>query len=139
MADYIQPVANGIRTDHPYPNLPFVEDAHIPIDDPKGIESIGRIPEGSTWGRQDDDARSGEWVAFTTSGAATNSRLPSSSACEGPCAVVGDELSRMLAPSAPDRARLRRPRPSPDRICSSRTVDPVGEGPDPRCVVSRWP
>lgn len=66
MADYIQPVANGTRTDHPYPNLPFVEDSHIPIDDPAGIEKIGRIPESNTWGRQDHDQRSGEWIAFTT-------------------------------------------------------------------------
>lgn len=66
MADYIQPVANGTRTDHPYPNLPFVEDSHIPIDDPAGIEKIGRVPESNTWGREDHDQRSGEWIAFTT-------------------------------------------------------------------------
>lgn len=66
VADYIQPVANGIRTDHPYPNLPFVDDAHLPLDDPAGIEAIGRVSAGSTWGREDDDARTGEWIAFTT-------------------------------------------------------------------------
>lgn len=66
MADYIQPVANGIRTDHPYPNLPFVDDSHIPIDDPSSIEKIGRIEEDGTWGRKDADRSTGEWIAFTT-------------------------------------------------------------------------
>lgn len=66
MAAYIQPVANGIRTDHPYPNLPFVDDVHIPIDDPVGIEKIGRVDAGSTWGREDQDPSTGEWIAFTT-------------------------------------------------------------------------
>lgn len=66
MADYIQPIANGIRTDHPYPNLPFVDDAHIPLEDPVAIEKIGRVDGGTTWGRRDHDERTGEWWAYTT-------------------------------------------------------------------------
>ena len=46
-------VANGLRTDHPIPGLPFVDDAHIPVDDPAAIEAIGRHPGGKTWGRED--------------------------------------------------------------------------------------
>lgn len=61
-----QPVANGIRTDHPIPNLPFVDDSHIPIDDPKAIERVGRHAGTDMWGRCDHDETSGEWMAFTT-------------------------------------------------------------------------
>ncbi len=60
-----QPVANGIRTEHPIPGLPFVDDAHIPVGDPVAIEAIGRHAYEGTWGREDqlpEDA----WVAFTT-------------------------------------------------------------------------
>ena len=35
-------VANGLRTDHPIPDLPFVDDSHIPLDDPEAIEAVGR-------------------------------------------------------------------------------------------------
>lgn len=66
MARYEQPVANGIRTDHPIPNLPFVDDSHIPIDDPQAIERVGRHPDTDMWGRSDGDKETGEWVAFTT-------------------------------------------------------------------------
>lgn len=63
--DYRIPVANGIRTDHPYPNRPFVDDAHIPVDQPHEIESIGRVDESEMWGRS-DEAENGEWIAYTT-------------------------------------------------------------------------
>ncbi len=60
-----RPVANGIRTDHPVPDLPFVDDSHIPVDDPSGIEAIGRHQGTDMWGRE-DRTRDGGWVAFTT-------------------------------------------------------------------------
>lgn len=66
MAWHEQPVANGIRTDHPIPNLPFVDDGHIPIDDPQAIEGVGRHAGTDMWGRYDDDKEIGEWIAFTT-------------------------------------------------------------------------
>ncbi|WAU82577.1 hypothetical protein O1Q96_24240 [Streptomyces sp. Qhu-G9] len=63
----LQPVANGLRTDHPVPGLPFVDDAHIPVDDPAAIEAIGRHEEGGTWGRWDRiSSTKGSWIAFTT-------------------------------------------------------------------------
>lgn len=61
-----QPVANGISTDHPILNLPFVDDAHIPVADPEKIESIGRHAGSGMWGRFDLDDQTGEWMAFTT-------------------------------------------------------------------------
>jgi len=66
VARYEQPVANGIRTDHPIPNLPFIDDSHIPIDDPEAIESLGRHPGTDMWGRFDANEKTGEWIAFTT-------------------------------------------------------------------------
>lgn len=36
------PVANGIRTDQPVPNLPFIDDSHLPIHDGQAIEAHGR-------------------------------------------------------------------------------------------------
>lgn len=60
-----RPVANGLRTDHPIPDLPFVDDIHIPIDDPAAIEAIGRHDGGDMWGRR-DDCEPGGWLAFTT-------------------------------------------------------------------------
>jgi predicted DNA-binding transcriptional regulator AlpA len=62
--DY-QAVANGLRTDHPIPDLPFVDDTHLSLDDPDAIEAIGRKPGGKTWGRT-DPCKDGGWVAFTT-------------------------------------------------------------------------
>jgi hypothetical protein len=61
-------VANGLRTDHPIPGLPFADDSHIPIDDPTAIEAIGRHPGGETWGREDPARPHGHagWVAYTT-------------------------------------------------------------------------
>jgi hypothetical protein len=61
-----QPVANGIRTDHPIPNLPFVDDSHVPIEDPEAIEALGRHPGTTMWGRSDVNQQTGEWSAFTT-------------------------------------------------------------------------
>ncbi|MGX7829870.1 helix-turn-helix transcriptional regulator [Actinokineospora sp. 24-640] len=61
-----QPVANGIRTDHPIPNLPFVEDSHIPLEDPEEVERVGRHSGSNMWGRCDVDSETGEWRAFTT-------------------------------------------------------------------------
>ncbi|MGV4985778.1 helix-turn-helix transcriptional regulator [Streptomyces sp. NRAIS4] len=63
----LHPVANGLRTDHPVPGLPFVDDSHLPIGDPAAIEAIGRHEEGGTWGRWDKDRTTdGAWLAFTT-------------------------------------------------------------------------
>ncbi|QXV63529.1 hypothetical protein CVV72_40935 (plasmid) [Amycolatopsis sp. TNS106] len=61
-----EPVANGLRTDHPWPNLPFVDDGHIPIEDPEAVEGLGRRAGGDMWGRCDDDETTGEWAAYTT-------------------------------------------------------------------------
>jgi hypothetical protein len=59
-------LANGTRTDQPVPDLPFVDDSHIPVDDPSGIEAAGRRPGTNTWGRYDANRRYGGWTAFTT-------------------------------------------------------------------------
>ena len=61
-------VANGLRTDHPIPGLPFADDSHIPVEDSAAIEAIGRHPGGDTWGREDPARPRGRagWVAYTT-------------------------------------------------------------------------
>lgn len=61
-------IANGIRTDHPVPGLPFVDDSHIPIEDSAAVEAVGRRHRGHTWGRGDPAyPRPGNgWVAYTT-------------------------------------------------------------------------
>ncbi|GAA4210814.1 hypothetical protein GCM10022252_79120 [Streptosporangium oxazolinicum] len=59
------PVANGLRTDHPIPELPFVDDRHLPLEDPAAIEDIGRNKGEGMWGRE-DKCKDGGWVAFTT-------------------------------------------------------------------------
>ena len=61
-------VANGLRTDHPIPGLPFADDSHIPVEDSTAIEAIGRHPGGKTWGRDDQARPRGHagWVAYTT-------------------------------------------------------------------------
>ena len=61
-----QAVANGLRTDHPIPDLPFVDDSHIPVDDPARVEAIGRRPGTDMWGREDRVGSGEGWVAFTT-------------------------------------------------------------------------
>jgi hypothetical protein len=59
-----KPVANGLGTDHPIPDLPFVDDSGLPAE-PGAIEAIGRKEGGTTWGRE-DSTPDGGWVAFTT-------------------------------------------------------------------------
>ncbi|MEV0589436.1 hypothetical protein [Nonomuraea sp. NPDC050310] len=59
-----QPVANGLRTDHPIPDLPFVDDSLLPLNDPAAIEAIGRGRGEDMWGRE-DPCKEG-WCAFTT-------------------------------------------------------------------------
>uniref|UniRef100_UPI003F4948B4 hypothetical protein n=1 Tax=Streptomyces achromogenes TaxID=67255 RepID=UPI003F4948B4 len=61
----IQPVANGLRTDHPIPGLPFINDERLPLDNPDAIERTGRNQGEGLWGRT-DRLRGGGWVAFTT-------------------------------------------------------------------------
>ncbi|MBZ6093458.1 hypothetical protein KVH02_34925 [Streptomyces olivaceus] len=61
----IQPVANGLRTDHPVPGLPFINDERLLLDNPDAIERTGRNQGAGLWGRT-DRLRDGGWVAFTT-------------------------------------------------------------------------
>jgi len=61
-----RPLGNGVRTDHPVPDLPFVNDSHIPVEDPVAIEAVGRHPQTDMWGREDRCYDSGGWAAFTT-------------------------------------------------------------------------
>jgi hypothetical protein len=63
---HLRPLANGIRTDHPAPELPFVNDSHIPLDDPQAIEAIGRHEGTGMEGREDSCRGDQGWVAFTT-------------------------------------------------------------------------
>lgn len=63
----IRPLANGTRTDHPVPGLPFVDDSHIPLDKgPEAIEAVGRNRGQGMWGRFDDNHPGEGWHAFTT-------------------------------------------------------------------------
>jgi hypothetical protein len=62
----VRPLANGASTDHPVPDLPFVDDAHLPLDDPQALEAVGRRKGGGMWGRYDSCRDDGGWVAFTT-------------------------------------------------------------------------
>ncbi|MBM7790201.1 helix-turn-helix transcriptional regulator [Tenggerimyces flavus] len=49
------------------PDLPFVDDSHLPLNDRFAIEAIGRHGGGETWGREDLVRRGDDgWVAFTT-------------------------------------------------------------------------
>jgi hypothetical protein len=61
----VNPVANGLRTDHPVPGVPFVDDSHIPVEDRRAVELVGRHQGEGMWGRA-DPCRDGGWVAFTT-------------------------------------------------------------------------
>lgn len=61
----IHPVANGLRTDHPVPGLPFINDERLPLNDPDAIERTGRNQGEGLWGRT-DSLDGGGWVAFTT-------------------------------------------------------------------------
>src|SRR5689334_3498977 len=60
-----RPVANGLRTDHPIPDLPFVDDSLLPLADPAAIEAIGRNKGEGMWGRE-DECDDGGWFAYTT-------------------------------------------------------------------------
>lgn len=61
------PVANGVRTDHPVPGLPFIDDSLLDLDDPLAIEAIGRHARPGMWGRTDNyETVPGAWRAFTT-------------------------------------------------------------------------
>lgn len=64
MLHTFRPVANGLGTDHPVPDLPFVDDSDLPTE-PEAIEAIGRKSGGTTWGRE-DAIHEGGWAAFTT-------------------------------------------------------------------------
>ncbi|MEU9488012.1 hypothetical protein AB0D83_30970 [Streptomyces decoyicus] len=61
----LHPVANGLRTDHPVPGLPFINDERLPLDNPEAIERTGRNQGKGLWGRT-DSLPGGGWVAFTT-------------------------------------------------------------------------
>ncbi|MFJ4866617.1 hypothetical protein [Streptomyces sp. NPDC088748] len=61
----IKAVANGLRTDHPVPGLPFINDERLPLDNPDAIERTGRNPGAGLRGRT-DPLSVGGWVAFTT-------------------------------------------------------------------------
>ncbi|MGZ2361703.1 hypothetical protein LRE75_34355 [Streptomyces sp. 372A] len=60
-----RPVANGLRTDHPVPGLPFINDERLPLDNPDAIERTGRDQGEGLWGRT-DPLPGGGWVALTT-------------------------------------------------------------------------
>lgn len=61
------PIANGIRTDHPIPGLPFVDDSLLNLSAPDSIENIGRGAGTGRWGRTDlYNHLHGAWRAFTT-------------------------------------------------------------------------
>lgn len=61
------PVANGIRTDHPVPGLPFVDDSLLDLSDPAAIENLGRGAGKGRWGRTDlYNHLHGAWRAFAT-------------------------------------------------------------------------
>ncbi|MDV7193308.1 hypothetical protein [Mycolicibacterium fortuitum] len=65
----VQIIANGSSTDHPVPGLAFVDDAHIPVDDPDAIEDIGRGKGYGRHGRRDSTYGADEdlqWWAATT-------------------------------------------------------------------------
>lgn len=61
-----RPLANGIQTDHPVPELPFANDSHIPLHDPRAIEAVGRHQGTGMRGREDRCYGSEGWVALTT-------------------------------------------------------------------------
>ncbi|WP_042428016.1 hypothetical protein [Streptacidiphilus anmyonensis] len=64
---HVLPIANGLRTDHPVPGLPFVDDSHLPLNEgPEAIEAVGRNQGKGMWGRWDKNRAGGGWRAFTT-------------------------------------------------------------------------
>jgi hypothetical protein len=65
MGYHPKPVANGLHTDHPIPDLPFVDDAYLPLDDPGALAAVGRHRGEGMWGGH-DPCPNGGWIAFTT-------------------------------------------------------------------------
>ncbi|WP_330294186.1 hypothetical protein OG539_43325 [Actinacidiphila glaucinigra] len=62
----LQPLANGLHTDHPVPGIPFVDDSHIPIDDPAAIEAVICREGGASMGRWERmNEAQGAWLAYT--------------------------------------------------------------------------
>ena len=71
-----KPVANGTRTNHPYPGIPTVDDSALPLHDRHAIEAIGRNTKHGLWGRTDTinytdptnphGQKLEGWKAFTT-------------------------------------------------------------------------
>jgi hypothetical protein len=63
----IVPLANGLSTDHPVPDLPFVDDSHIPVTDQHDLENVGRHRGEGMWGGEDAlHTPEGSWIGFTT-------------------------------------------------------------------------
>ncbi|MFE2991500.1 hypothetical protein [Streptomyces sp. NPDC059262] len=62
---WVQPVANGLHTDHPVPGLLFINDERLDLTNPDAIERTGRNQGEGLWGRT-DSLPGGGWVAFTT-------------------------------------------------------------------------
>lgn len=62
----LRPLASGLRTDHPGSGLRFVDDSHLPVDDPEAFEAAGRHAGGGMRGRWDPERVSGGWRGFTT-------------------------------------------------------------------------
>ncbi|MFJ3498468.1 hypothetical protein ACIPPJ_33435 [Streptomyces sp. NPDC086091] len=61
------PLANGIRTDHPVPGLPFVDDLRLPLlEGPQAVAAWGSDGADGMWGRWDKNDADGGWHAFTT-------------------------------------------------------------------------
>lgn len=59
-------VANGLSTDHPIPDLPFVDDSHIPVCDGEAVAAMSRNITPDMWAREDPCPVGGGWQAFTT-------------------------------------------------------------------------
>jgi hypothetical protein len=62
----VRALANGLSTDHPIPDLPFVDDSHIPVDDGEAIAAVSRNVGPDMWAREDPCPMGGGWQAFTT-------------------------------------------------------------------------
>ncbi|WP_331719912.1 hypothetical protein [Streptomyces sp. NBC_00147] len=46
---WVQPVANGLRTDHPVPGLLFINDERLDLTNPDAIERTGRNQGEGLW------------------------------------------------------------------------------------------
>ncbi|MFE3169445.1 hypothetical protein [Streptomyces sp. NPDC059224] len=63
----LQPLANGLHTDHPIPGIPFVDDSHISIDDPAALEAFISRKDGVAMGRWERmNEAHGAWIAYAT-------------------------------------------------------------------------